>query len=500
MKRMTSSAAEAFTYGGFGDDSPTRNSNANAVSGELSPQRKRKVFADYASPPRRKKKMKAVDGPRKSGTRVSSPGKATEDLEEPVGRNGGHRDDVHPSRSAFYPRRREEASNLEDLTPPRRRKQVSPGQHDLSPPRKYKDDGNANDSSPPRQKKGFSPEGDMSPPRRRPVTVSPRRKDISGVDDPPIEHRRETLQAEDLSPPRKKVDNVLEDVSPTRRRRDISDVRDLSPPRRRYERSNVEDFSPPRRSHGDSQFQERRRFYRRDEQPGGRNIDRYDERGDNRKRMLDGAVSGLRTDKDIKADIERKRKAEFRGLEAMDASQSGRGAETTYRDKRGKRLEGLEEMLRQQEGSKKPESKPLEWGKGLVQKREVEQQQRELEAEASKPFARTRDDPELDKALRDKVRWGDPMAHLVKKPEPELEDIGAREDLKDSGFNIPQEVPQHSWIKRGKGAPPNRYGIKPGRHWDGVDRSNGFEQKMFKQKNEKIARDQEAYAWSVADM
>ena len=33
------------------------------------------------------------------------------------------------------------------------------------------------------------------------------------------------------------------------------------------------------------------------------------------------------------------------------------------------------------------------------------------------------------------------------------------------GFRIPDSVPAHSWIKRKIGAPPNRYGLKPGRHW-----------------------------------
>ncbi|RVX00266.1 Pentatricopeptide repeat-containing protein [Vitis vinifera] len=119
------------------------------------------------------------------------------------------------------------------------------------------------------------------------------------------------------------------------------------------------------------------------------------------------------------------------------------------------------------------QEKKLEWGKGLAQKREAETKQQELELEKDKPFARTRDDPELDKILKDRVRWGDPMAHLVKRKNSELilPDLGDGEKMKESGFIIPQEIPSHSWIKRGLDAAPNRYGIRPGRHWDGVDRS-----------------------------
>ena len=82
------------------------------------------------------------------------------------------------------------------------------------------------------------------------------------------------------------------------------------------------------------------------------------------------------------------------------------------------------------------------------------------------------------------------MGHLArKKTIEELHSVVAgisEELLKKSGFRVPQE------IKRGVGARVNRYGIKPGRHWDGVDRSSGFEQEIFKAENDRKTRDQSA--------
>ncbi|KAG0465533.1 hypothetical protein HPP92_019697 [Vanilla planifolia] len=199
---------------------------------------------------------------------------------------------------------------------------------------------------------------------------------------------------------------------------------------------------------------------------------------------------------------------------------------------------------------KKKEEKPIEWGKGLKQKQEAEERAIELELEKDRPFARSRDDPELDKLLKERIRWGDPMAHLVKQKqeaeeraielelekdrpfarsrddpeldkllkerirwgdpmahlvkrktsEPILEDLGGNDKMKESGFIIPQTIPSHSWLKRGLDFPPNRYGIRPGRHWDGVDRSNGYEKELFLRQNEKKAAEGEAYLWSVSEM
>ena len=65
---------------------------------------------------------------------------------------------------------------------------------------------------------------------------------------------------------------------------------------------------------------------------------------------------------------------------------------------------------------------------------------------------------------------------------------------------MPQGVPPHSWLKRKLGQPINRYSIRPGRHWDGVNRSTGFEDKYFKTMNERKYSDQQAKAWGQEDM
>lgn len=69
-----------------------------------------------------------------------------------------------------------------------------------------------------------------------------------------------------------------------------------------------------------------------------------------------------------------------------------------------------------------------------------------------------------------------------------------------AGFKVPQEVPKHSWLKRGVVPAGNRYNIRPGRHWDGVDRSNGFEKEYFKTINAKAVQEREARLWAMGDM
>lgn len=220
--------------------------------------------------------------------------------------------------------------------------------------------------------------------------------------------------------------------------------------------------------------------------------------------MSDGTKAGLITREQFREQMEQDKKlAEQRKRDAQGANTA-----TVYRDKATGKVTTQEEHAESRAKKKKKEEKPedqfIAWRGGMAQQRQAELQQQRQAEEAAAPFARYSDDTELDSLLRHRDRWGDPMAGAVRK----REDAGPtavtqkydQALLEKSGFIIPQEIPQHSWLKRGVAAPENRYGIRPGRHWDGVDRSTGFEKELFKERNERAAMDLEARMWSQADM
>ncbi|KAK5981979.1 BUD13 [Trichostrongylus colubriformis] len=101
----------------------------------------------------------------------------------------------------------------------------------------------------------------------------------------------------------------------------------------------------------------------------------------------------------------------------------------------------------------------------------------EMARVAAEPLARMADDAEMNRHLKEQILEEDPMAVMLntKKRKQALN----RGDLVYPTY-------------QGE-CPPNRFGIRPGYRWDGVDRSNGFEGRLAQAKNKKNAQEREYY-------
>ncbi|XP_057871520.1 uncharacterized protein LOC131077931 isoform X2 [Cryptomeria japonica] len=420
----------------FGSLHPLPQKKVRHDSPDQSPRQKFSTKSPDLSPPRRRQKDVNLDRLAQMKFQNDSPDQSprrkfstmSPDLSPPR----RHQKDANSDRLAQM----KFQNDSPDQSPRRKFSTKSP---DLSPPRRHQKDVGfpgpvsqmkVRHDSPDlyRTQKIPNKSPDLSPPRKR-------QKDVGSLDCPPQMNLRHDSPDElpqqkvwtkpvDLSPPRRRQKNVgLSDSFPlSKTRHDSPDGKDSSFQHHSHARNaHVKDldFSPPRRIRHNSSRRDGDSPTKRQTVPSsGTAHETLSERHvmnktKSKEIMGDGTSAGLRTGKDLKVETDQKKREETQRFSKMDSSLTGRGAETIYRDKRGKRL-GREEFLQLQEGQPKPEATPLEWGKGLAQKREAEAKQAELELEKNKPFARSRDDPELDKMLKERVRWGDPMAHLVK--------------------------------------------------------------------------------------
>ncbi|TFK40419.1 Pre-mRNA-splicing factor of RES complex-domain-containing protein [Crucibulum laeve] len=169
-------------------------------------------------------------------------------------------------------------------------------------------------------------------------------------------------------------------------------------------------------------------------------------------------------------------------MDNISAEDIARAQETIYRDAQGKKIDtkaARAEAARLKREREEKEAQKMEWGKGLVQREEREKQRQELERQRGRTFARHADDKDLNEDLKAKELWNDPAAAFLSKK-------------KTKGPRRPEY--------NGPPPPPNRFGIRPGYRWDGVDRGNGFEKKLFQTQNARKRRGAESYQWSVDDM
>ncbi|OBZ67299.1 Pre-mRNA-splicing factor CWC26 [Grifola frondosa] len=190
-------------------------------------------------------------------------------------------------------------------------------------------------------------------------------------------------------------------------------------------------------------------------------------------------AGGLVTSTQLKKTLPR---APDKRATAADKEEREAAQETVYRDSSGRRVDiaaERAEAARLKREREEREARKMEWGKGLVQREDAEKRKREEETMRSRTFARSKDDVELNAELKAQERWNDPAAAFLTKK-------------RSKGPRKPEYT--------GPPPPPNRFGIKPGYRWDGVDRGNGFEKKLFQRQNEKRRRGAESYEWSVDEM
>ena len=231
--------------------------------------------------------------------------------------------------------------------------------------------------------------------------------------------------------------------------------------------------------------------------------------------------AGLQTAGQVREEADRRRSKEMAKLNSLGLDESGRYAKTIYRDKlTGKRIDveaESKEKLEQKRREEEALAKYKDWGKGLVQVRKAAEQREAYEKSKEKPLAtyglfgkfditvlsmdhfRYADDVDLNLLQKDRLRWGDPMAHVSEKPVANSDDQGSRRPA-----------------YRGPPGLPNRFNIPPGHRWDGVgmlrwcfcleftdiylDRSTGFEKQLFEAKSKRAALQDASYSWSVEDM
>ncbi|XP_051536291.1 BUD13 homolog isoform X2 [Myxocyprinus asiaticus] len=355
-----------------------------------------------------------------------------------------------------------------DLSPQRRKRHDSP---DLSSQRHRTENKNRrHDSSSPS-------------PLRKSIKISPSRSQRQHNKESPHRKKTKANSLGDLSPPRRRAQTSKgsdSDQSPPRRcpheRRGSKS--DLSPPRKQDQRGggSDSDLSPPRKKHqgrsgSDSDLSPPRRI---------RSLD-----GQAAPQMLSGGAAGL-----VSVDTLRKEQEEIRRREKHNQplEEQSRNVETVFRDKSGRKRdldsERVELSKKAVEKAEKDE-KYAEWGKGLAQGEMQQQNLADAMREAQKPLARHIDDEDLDRMLREQERDGDPMAAMLRKKK--------EKNTKLKGI---KDKPCY----RGPPPPPNRFNIMPGYRWDGVDRSNGFEQKRYSRMADKKAVQEMAYKWSVEDM
>lgn len=198
-------------------------------------------------------------------------------------------------------------------------------------------------------------------------------------------------------------------------------------------------------------------------------------------RMSDGTHAGLQTLAAVSAQLKRRREEQD---EFEKHRTSAKEEETVYRDATGRRIDISMKRAEARKAAAEAQKKELlakEALKGQVQLEKARQEKEQLRDEKLMLFARKADDEQMNQELKEQDRWNDPMKQFLGDKKSEV-----------SKGKASKRRPVYVG-----GAPPNRYGIKPGYRWDGVDRGNGSEAERFKAINRRERSKGLEYSWQM---
>lgn len=304
-----------------------------------------------------------------------------------------------------------------------------------------------------------SSEEDEEPPPRRPT-----RHDSSDEEEPSRERGAPPLDSR-----RRRYDS------------DESSKEEPRRPRRRYDSdsdANEHSSNPSKRvkREGDSQSPRRQRY---DSESDG-----SDAKG-SQPRMASGHKAGLQGYQDFNKEEARIQARKHQDAQLM-VDKYGVG-ETVYRKNGKESTKKYLELDAQQEAH-------LNLGK--VQREEVLAREKEFQSLHESSFARHRGDDRLEAIQKGEIRKGDPMAAYAAKKHHSKQNKKKPKRRQDDVPDVEPEKP----IYKGPPPKPNRFGIRPGYRWDGVDRGNGFEDKLLAKQYSANIQKEEAYRWRSADM
>jgi pre-mRNA-splicing factor CWC26 len=200
---------------------------------------------------------------------------------------------------------------------------------------------------------------------------------------------------------------------------------------------------------------------------------------------------GLQSAEDVRREAEKKRRMERKRIEADVAASGGKAQETIYRDASGRRIDV---QMKRAEARKKAEEEERkkrqeeDEAKGDVQLAMREQRRKDLEEAKYMTVARSADDVEMNDELKEAQRWNDPAAGFLSTKKNSTGNKSTSSRVESRGPSKPSYLGAFD---------PNRYGVRPGSRWDGVDRSNGFEKKWFAARNKQRDIKSLEYQWEM---